>query len=161
MILGQDLGALDGTTVEALARPIIEGQALLSEPFYPLGKYEGLLNSGILYPFIRSLYGRQIRHPFAVDFGIGGSVISQLAADGHRSKNSAILCPAIDGAVAGGQFAQTHVDVRHARHDGVDLSTVLAGLVGAMFEDAEKNATSWQRIRGSQPKLIFGQRRQR
>ena len=42
------------------------------------------------------------------------------------------------------------------RHDGVDLSTVLAGLVGAMFEDAEKNAASWQRIRGSQPTPLFG-----
>ena len=106
MILGQDLGALDGTTLETLARPILDGQALLSVPFYPIGKYEGLLNSGILYPFIRSLYGRQIRHPFAVDFGIAGSMVSQLATDTHRGQGSAILCPVIDGAVAGVRVAQ-------------------------------------------------------
>ncbi len=154
VILGQDLGALDAA--EALAQPIMEGQASLSVPFYPTGKHEGLLNSGILYPFIRSLYGRQIRHPFAVDFGIGGSMVSQLAADTHRSQGSALLCPVVDAAVSGVQIAQSHLDVRHVHHDGVDLSTVLATLVGAIFEDAEKNATSWQRIRGSQRTLAFG-----
>src|SRR5271163_2649981 len=83
LILGQDLGALDGATVETLARPILEGQALLSVPIYPTGKYEGLLNSGILYPFIRSLYGRQVRHPFAVEFGISGDMISRLGTETH------------------------------------------------------------------------------
>jgi glucosylglycerate synthase len=156
VILGQDLGALDGTTLETLARPILDGQALLSVPFYPIGKYEGLLNSGILYPFIRSLYGGAIRHPFAVDFGIAGSMVSHLATDTHRGPGSAILCPVIDGAAAGVRVAQSHVDVRHVRHDGVDLTTVLAGLVGTMFEDTEKNAASWQRIRGSQPMPLFG-----
>jgi hypothetical protein len=156
VILGQDLGAFDGETVKALAQPIMEGQALLSVPFYPTGRHEGLLNSGILYPFIRSLYGRQIRHPFAVDFGITGSMVSQLATDTRRGQSIAFLCPVIDGAVAGVQIAQSHLDVRHVRHDGVDLSTVLATLAGAIFEDAEKNATSWQRMRGSQPTRVFG-----
>ena len=154
VILGQDLGALDA--VEALAQPIMEGQALLSVPFYPTGKHEGLLNSGILYPFIRSLYGRQIRHPFAIDFGIAGSVVSQLAADTQRGQGGALLCPVVGAAVAGNPIAQSHLDVRHVHHDGVDLSTVLSTLAGAIFEDAEKNAAFWQRMRGSQPTLAFG-----
>ena len=54
------------------------------------------------------------------------------------------------------RLLKSHVDVRHARHDEVDLSTVLAVLAGVMFEDAEKNAASWQRIRGSQPTPVFG-----
>jgi hypothetical protein len=156
VILGQDLGALDRVTVEAIARPILEGQALLSVPIYPTGKYEGLLNSGILYPFIRSLYGRQIRHPFAVDFGVGGSMISRLATDTSRSQSSAFLFPIIDGAAAGVPVAQNHAKITHVHHDGVDLSTVLATLAGAAFEDTEKNAASWQRVRGSQPTLDFG-----
>jgi len=154
LILGQDLAAVE--EVESLARPIVEGQALLSVPSYPIGKYEGLLNSGILYPFFRALYGRQIRHPFAVDFGIAGSMISQLATDAHRGPSSSILCPAIDGAVSGVQITQTYSAIRHVHHDDVDLSTVLTALVGAIFEDAEKNAAFWQRMRGSQPTLVFG-----
>ncbi len=154
VILGQDLGALDA--VEALAQPLLDGQALLSVPCYPTGKFEGLLNSGILYPFIRALYGRQIRHPFAVDFAIAGSMISQLAADTSRGHGSTLLCPVVDAAVAGVPMAQFHLDIRRLHHDGVELSTVLATLAGAVFEDAEKNATSWQRVRASQPPLIFG-----
>ena len=64
--------------------------------------------------------------PFAVDFGIAGSMISQLAADTHRGQGSALLCPIVDAAVAGIPIAQSHLDIRHVHHDGVDLSTVLA-----------------------------------
>jgi hypothetical protein len=156
VILGPDLGALDATTVEALARPLLDGHALLSVPLYPTGKYEGLLNSGMLYPLVRSLYGRQIRHPFAVDFAVAGSMISQLATDTHRGKSNAVLCPLIDGAVSGVQIAQAHIHVTHARHDEVDLSTVLAALAGAVFDDAEKNAAAWQRVRASQPAPVTG-----
>jgi hypothetical protein len=83
-------------------------------------------------------------------------MISQLAADAHRGQGSALLCPVFDAAVAGIQIAQSHLDIRHVHHDGVDLSTVLSTLAGAIFEDAEKNATSWQRMRGSQPMLVTG-----
>jgi hypothetical protein len=154
LILGQDLAALEA--VDSLAGPITSEQALLSVPLYPTGKYEGLLNSGILYPFIRALYGRQIRHPFAVDFGIGGNLISHLAADAYRSQGNPLLCPAIDAAVAGAPIAQSHLDIRHVHQDGVDLSTVLATLAGAIFEDAEKNAAAWQRTRGSQSTPVSG-----
>jgi hypothetical protein len=156
VILAQDLGALDRAAVEALAHPVLDGGALLNAPLYPGGKYEGLLNSGILYPFIRSLYGRQIRHPVAFDFGIGGSLISQLAGDSRRDPCAAVLFPVIDGAVAAGPMAQSHVDVLHRRHDEVDLSTVMATLAGAMFEDAERNAATWQRVRAWQPAPVFG-----
>jgi len=154
LILGPDLAALESG--EALVQPIMNEQAQLSVPLYPTGKYEGLLNSGILYPFIRSLYGRQIRHPFAVDFGIGGNLISHLAADAYRGQGTALLCPVIDAASAGVPIAQPHLDVRHIHHDGVDLSTVLATLAGAIFEDAEKNAAAWQRTRGSQSTPVLG-----
>jgi glucosylglycerate synthase len=154
LILGQDLAALEA--VDSLAGPITSEQALLSVPLYPTGKYEGLLNSGILYPFIRALYGRQIRHPFAVDFGIGGNLISHLAADAYRSQGNPLLCPAIDAAVAGAPIAQSHLDIRHVHQDGVDLSTVLATLAGAIFEAAEKNAAAWQRTRGSQSTPVSG-----
>jgi hypothetical protein len=154
VILGEDLDALEA--VESLAQPIMEGQVSLSVPCYPTGKYEGLLNSGILYPFIRALYGRQIRHPFAVDFGIASGMLSQLAVDNRRGPGSALLCPVVDAAATGVPIAQFHLDVRHAHHDDVELSAVLATLAGGVFEDAERNATSWQRVRGSQPALVFG-----
>ena len=156
IILGQDLAALDGETVEALARPVLDGQALLSVPIYVSAKHEGLLNIGVLSPFIRALYGRQIHHPMAVDFALGGAMLSQLATETRRSQNNAVPCPIIDAAVAGMSIAQSHVKVRHERHDSVELSAVLTTLAGAVFEDAERNAAVWQRMRGSHPPTILG-----
>ena len=46
---------------------------------------------------------------------------------------------------------------RHsAQADGLELSAVLGMLVGALFQDVEKNATLWQRLRGSQMTQAWG-----
>jgi glucosylglycerate synthase len=157
VVLGQDLAALDAASIEALARPLIEGAALVSVPMYPGGKYEGLLNSGILYPFTRSLYGKHVRHPFAIDFGVAGKMIERLAIDGGRNPVSGIRSPAVEAAAAGVDITQSCVGVRHTPHnDEIDLSTVLSKLCGSLFEDAERNAAAWQRTRGSQVSRILG-----
>ena len=157
VVLGQDLAAMDAGSIEALARPLIDGTSLVSMPLYPNGKYEALLNSGLLYPFTRSLYGKHLRHPFAVDFGVAGNMITKLAADGGRNSAQGIQSPAVEAAVAGIGIAQCCVGVRHASHgDEIDLSTVLGKLCGSLFEDAERNAAVWQRTRGAQPTSIHG-----
>ena len=156
LVFGQDLGALDEATVAALARPLFEGKALVSAPLYPTGKYEGLLNGGILYPFTRALYGKAIRHPFAVDFGIAGAMIARLAADAPRGPVGEILCPLVEGAVADLAIAQSHISASHVtQSEGIDLSTVLGALAGCAFEEAERNAAVWQRVRGSQATVVY------
>jgi glucosylglycerate synthase len=157
LIFGQDLSALDEANVAALARPLLEAKALVSAPLYPTGKFEGLLNGGILYPLTRALYGKAVRHPFAVDFGIAGAMISRLGFDARRGTAGVILCPIVDGAVADLAIAQSHIDATHlTQSEGVDLSTVLGQLAGCAFEDAEKNAAVWQRVRGSQATTVYG-----
>ena len=157
VVLGQDLAAMEAGSIEALARPLIDGTALVSLPLYPNGKYEALLNSGIIYPFTRSLYGKHLRHPFAIDFGFAGNMIDRLAADTGRYPAQGIQSPALEAVAAGIGIAQSCVGIRHTPHsDEVDLNTVLGKLCGSLFEDAEKNAASWQRIRGAQATAFHG-----
>ncbi len=157
VVLAQDLGGMTGPALAALASPLMDGSAQLSLPCYPMGKYEGLLNSGILYPFTRALYGKQIRYPLALDFGVGGGMIARMAMEGGRNQGHSGLWPTVEGAIADVPLAQEYVGVRHMlQGEGIDLSTVLATLAGNLFEDAEKNASSWQRVRGSQATRIGG-----
>ncbi len=47
-------------------------------------------------------------------------------------------------------MCQVHVDMTHHNvAEGIDLSTVLAQVVGPLFTDIELNAQVWQRVRGS------------
>lgn len=155
VMLGADLGAFDARSILALAQPLLEARTL-SLPIYPTGKYEALLNSGVLYPFARALFGKQVRYPLALDFGIAGGMIARLAADGNRGQAS-IVWPSIEGALSEASMAQAHVGARHgARTEGIDLSTVLGTLAGSLFEEAEKTAAAWQRVRASQAPPMFG-----
>jgi hypothetical protein len=155
VILSADLAALDHASIAGLAEPLLEGSTL-SVPIYPTAKYDGLLNSGLLYPFIRALYGKHVRFPLPVDFGIAGGMVARLAADGSRHQAS-ICWPAVEGLISDASTAQVYVDIHHAVHtEGIDLSSVLGTLGSGLFEGAEKNASIWQRLRASQATPIFG-----
>jgi hypothetical protein len=155
VILSADLAALDHASIAGLAEPLLEGSTL-SLPIYQTAKYEGLLNSGLLYPFTRSLYGKQVRFPLPLDFGIAGGMVARLAADGSRHQ-APICWPAVEGLVSDASTAQVYVDIQHPAHsDGIDLSTVLGALASSLFEEADKNASIWQRLRASQATPVFG-----
>ena len=155
VMLSADLGAFDARSILDLAKPLMEARTL-SLPIYPTGKYEGLLNSGVLYPFTRALYGKQVRYPLPLDFGVAGGMIGRLAADGNRNQ-AAISWPSIEGVLGDASVAQVYVGVRHVAHsDGIDLSSVLGSLAGSLFEEAENTAAVWQRVRTSQTMPVFG-----
>ena len=67
-VIGLDLAALETNFLAPVLTPILENRCELAMPFYTLGKFDGLLNSSILYPLTRALYGRRVRFPLAPDF---------------------------------------------------------------------------------------------
>jgi hypothetical protein len=157
LMLAEDLTALDRDSIEALADPLMEGSAQLTMPLYPAGRYEGLVNSSILYPFTRALYGRQLRYPLALDFGVAGPALARLAAEPMRGQSTAICWPGVEGAIANVTMAQVFLKTAHnVRNDGLELSTVLGLLAASLFEDAEGRAAVWQRVRGSRPVPAIG-----
>jgi hypothetical protein len=155
VMLGADLEAFNARSILDLAKPLMEARTL-SLPIYPTGKYEGLLNSGVLYPFTRALYGKQVRYPLALDYGVAGGMIARLAAEGNRNQ-AAISWPSIEGALGDASLAQVYAGSRHGSHsEGIDLSTVLGTLAGSLFEEAENTAAVWQRVRASQALPVYG-----
>jgi hypothetical protein len=62
----------------ALVQPILEQDFDLAAPCYVPRKFEGLLNSAILYPLTRAVYGRRIQNPLGPDFGFGARLVRSL-----------------------------------------------------------------------------------
>jgi glucosylglycerate synthase len=158
-VIGFDLAALDSSSLAPMVAPVIEGRCDLAMPLYALGKFDGLLNSAILAPLNRSLYGRRVRYPLAPDFCLSGTKIPEVEVALQRavSQGQPLFWPATEAALRDYKMCQVHVGTSHAPPaDGVDLSTILAQTVGSLFLDVNSNASIWQRVRGSQAVETLG-----
>jgi glucosylglycerate synthase len=159
VVIHGDLAALDAETIRILTDPVLQAQCDLVMPVYPHGKYDGLMNKGILAPLSRALYGKRVRFPLAYEFCAGASVLTKLAEDGSaRARNEQeLLWPANAVAMSGGRLGEAAVNFRRAAQtDNVELSAVLSEFAGSLFQEAEMCAAQWQRVRGSQPVSHYG-----
>ena len=158
-VIGSDLAALESNFLALTLAPVLENRCQLAMPFYPAGKFDGLLNSSILYPLTRALYGRRVRFPLAPDFCLSATMIPALEIALQRSvaQGQTLFWPATEAAMRDVPVSQVYVDTHHVpAADGIDLSTILAQTVGPLFLDMAANAPLWQRIRGSQPVELSG-----
>ncbi|HEV2275398.1 MAG TPA: hypothetical protein VGR96_14600 [Acidobacteriaceae bacterium] len=158
-VIAPDLAALKAELLKPLLAPVLDGSFDLVMPIYPIGKFEGLLNSGILAPLTRALYGKRVRFPLAPDFSISGRLLPELEQPVQRitSQGKTLFWPATEAALRDRSICQVYLNVHHpAAADGLDLSTVLTQTVGPLFAEMEVNAPLWQRVRGSQPVTTSG-----
>jgi len=152
----------EGTTIaddlRALAEPVLNQGYDLAVPMYARRKFTNLVNSSIVYPFTRALYGARLSYPMAIDLAVSAKLADrhlQAAAPNH-TQSGWITTQAV---AAGFQFCQVHRDAAPAptAAEPADLSTSLAQVLSTLFLDAERNAAFWQKVRGSQPVRTFGQ----
>jgi glucosylglycerate synthase len=152
-VIGPDLAALQTNFLTPMLAAVLEKRCDLAMPLYALGKFDGLLNSSILAPLTRALYGRRVRFPLAPDFCLSAKMIPDVEAALQRSatQGQTLFWPATEAALRDHPICQVNVDTRHVTAaEGVDLSTVLALTVGPLFAEMNSNASLWQRVRGSQ-----------
>lgn len=155
LILGAESQTVEPESIRALADAAL-AHADLVMPRYDLHPREGLVNSAILYPLSRALYGARPRFPLAVDLAMSIRMAERLATAAQRytsvGQNDAILWPVAEAAVAG--FTVTQVEASHRaipQPASVDLNSVLAIIAGSLFADIEAKAAFWQRSRVTQP----------
>jgi hypothetical protein len=161
VLLNPDLSGLDSGVLEQLTFPILEKQVDLAVPVYPQTRYDGLLNVSILAPLTRALYGRRVRFPLASDLALSPAMAARLAhpavSKAAHAGATPVTWPASVAAGLDMQVAQVYLSITHPpRTEGLDLSAVIAQLVGSIFLDMDQNASLWQRVRGSQATATWG-----
>jgi hypothetical protein len=159
IVLGADLAGLQAHAIQLFTYAILERQCALAMPVYPVGRYDGLINTGILSPLSRALYGKRVRYPLTYDFAASGAMCARLARSGEASEKNGLLWPVTVAATQSPQavVGQVHIDVHHqVATAGLELSVVLGELGGSMFEDMVSGASQWQRVRGSQAAAVWG-----
>lgn len=154
LLVSADMAALQAETMRALATPVLDRQCDVVMPIYPLGRYEGLVNTAIVMPLTRALYCKRVQMPLPLDFGVSARFAEMVSA----GKSRGLLWPSIAAAQETMQVGQAHLRVRHhTPMEGVDVTGVLTQIVGSLFQEMEHSAAAWQRGRSGQPTPIWGE----
>ncbi len=158
LLLGPEAQSLSIETLRTLAKAVDSNSAGsikgvdLAIPRYQLGPRDGLVNSAILYPLTRALYGTQPRFPLAVDLGLSLRMAERLATAAQKfiaaNQNEAMLWPVSEAAVASCAIAEVPSGPRTLPTPAAaDLNTLLTQIAGSFFSDIDAKAAFWQRSR--------------
>ncbi len=152
LLLGTEAQSLEPGALRALADAVLENRTDLAVPRYTLPARAGLVNSAILYPVSRALFGTSVRFPLAIDLGLSSRMLERLATAAQRftaaNQPDALLWPVAEAAVGGCTITQIDVGTRTVPQPaGADLNTVLAQVTGSLFADIDAKAAFWQRSR--------------
>jgi hypothetical protein len=150
LLLGPEAQSLAPESLRSLAAAIVTAD--LATPRYDLGPRDGLVNSAILYPVTRALFGTRPRYPLAIDLAFSARMSDRLAACAQRltaaNQPAALIWPVAAAAAASFTIAEVpDVSRTLPPPDAADLNSLLALVAGSFFSDLDAKASFWQRAR--------------
>ena len=135
--------------IRELVRPLLEEDFDLVAPQYALRKFEGLLNSSVISPLTRCLYGKRIRNPMGPDLGISRRLFTKLASEktGGVGNGVHLVASIAPGALCDNlKVCQVLVGPRtYPPPDWTNISSLVSQILSPIFADMEKRAACWQR----------------
>jgi hypothetical protein len=145
--------------IERMVMPALTQGCDLVIPRYIEMKLGTLVNSSIVYPIVRALYGKRISFPMTIDLSFSGQFVDRLLqtdAKTHRPRcqqwiTSEAICTGVN-------IGQAYLPMEPPRApESVDVSTILSLVLGRLFQDLERNMTFWQRVTSSLAVPTFGE----
>jgi hypothetical protein len=156
LLLGAGAETLPTEALRHLAAAVCEHGNDLAVPHYTQPPRAGLVNSAILYPLSRALFGSRARFPLALDLALSARMIQRLATAAQRftaaNQPDALLWPIAEAATASYAIAEVEAGTRALpQPSSADLNTLLAQVTGSLFADLDLKAAAWQRTRVAPP----------
>ena len=153
LLLGPESHSLTSDAIQDLASAVTSG-ADLAVPRYDAGPREGLVNSALLYPVTRAIFGGKPRFPLAVDLGLSIRMAARLATIAQKftavNQNDGMMWPVAEAAAANFSIVEVDAGKRvFPQPEVADLNTLLAQIASSLFTEVETYASFWQRARVS------------
>jgi hypothetical protein len=144
-----------------LFSPILDGGFDYVCPAYRRHRTEAALNTGIVYPLTRALYGRDLRQPLGGEAAFGLPLARRLLADLdwrrdplYAGSDAWLVAKVLSGETRVCQAWLGAWPRSEARPE--ELSQTLARALGLVFREMERHAEHWQRIRAPRSVPSFG-----
>ena len=156
-----DLENVTGEWIDRLVSPVLDDGIDLVVPCYLRHKFDGMLNSGIVSPFLRALYGRRLRQPVGADLAFSAKLMDFYAGQENSNGDAPSLIDpwnTVPVIANGFRIGQTFLGPRavHPREVAPDLSDTLRQVLATVFDPLERTAAFWQKVRGSEEVAWFG-----
>lgn len=153
LLLGAESHTLQPEAIRALATAGASRDVVAAR--YDLRPHEGLVNSAILYPITRALFGVRVRFPLAIDLSLSRRMTARMASAAHRfasiNQTESIVWPVIEAASANCSITETVVGTRGLPPPmPSDLNSLLGLVTGSLFAEIDTKASFWQRARSTQ-----------
>ncbi len=126
-------------------------------PRFTTGPNDALVNSALLYPLSRALFGAGIHFPLPIHAAISARMARRLASSTHRlvalNQGSSLLWPFAEAASAGLSVREVSAGdsappAPPPPQTQADFNALFVSVAGSLFADIENKATFWQRARG-------------
>ena len=156
ILLGDDNAPINPHLLRSLADCIRTKNVDLALPRFALGPNDALVNSALLYPLSRALFGADIRFPLAIDAALSTRMAQRLLNNTQRlvalNQGSTLLWPVAEAAIAGLSVRELPTsDVTPPTppptQNQTDFNALFASVAGSLFADVDAKATFWQRAR--------------
>jgi hypothetical protein len=152
LMLGPGADSLSTAALRDLANAVSDTTFDLAVPHYSLPPNAGLVNSAILYPLTRALFGSRVRFPLSLDMAFSARMADRLASTAQRFVNlnqpDAIIWPVSEAAMAGLSVDEINVGTRNLPQPAEpNINAILSLVTGSLFADIEAKAAFWQRPR--------------
>ncbi len=161
-VVDSDLRSITPEWIQLLIGPVLEEGYDYACPLYSRHKYDGTITNSIVYPLVRSLYGRRVRQPIGGDFGFSGRLATHYLEhpvwDGDVARFGIDIWMTTTALVGDFKVCQSYLGakIHDAKDPGAHLSTMLAQVSSALFAQIESHADRCFPIEGSEAVPEFG-----
>ena len=162
IVVDADLQSITPQWIKHLGQPIANDFGFVA-PLYVRPKYEGTITNAIVYPLIRSLYGRRVRQPIGGDFGFSGRLAEIYNLSGSWTESVAnqgidiwMTTVAMNNNIPICQAFMGRPKIHNPKSPAVSLGPLFRQVVGTVFDLMISYEPFWKRVKWSKPTAIFG-----
>ena len=163
VMLNAELLSMTSDWLRGLAAPVLKEEYGLVLPLYRRFRYDGTLTQALVVPLIRSLFGRQLAHPIAEEFGCSGPAAETLLEQpvwetelGRHGLEFWIPTVAIEQGLTVSQAVLGPRTIAPSAQPPAPLGPTVGRVASALFAIAERSEQLWLEVRGSEPVVSFG-----
>jgi hypothetical protein len=161
VLISPESTTIEPDWIQRLVQPVYRENFDLVCPIYNRPRFEGALVRNLLYPMIRSVYGRRILEPYGSEFAISGRLMTDFLARGIGNEDWGRMGPEISMTITAltGEYRVCQTLLGAKAHPGRgthDVVGVMRRSVGALFSSMDSNFPVWSVISGSEPPPTFG-----
>ncbi len=161
LVMEADIRNVHPDWVYYFIEPVLRGASYVT-PLYVYHKYDETLSGMLVYPLLRCLYGRRIRHSIAGDYAFGATLVERFARAEHWSGSvvgkGVDLWTAVTALYARQPICQTIIGapkLHRMKDPHTQINKTFTQIIEVFLDLMEPFQDFWMKVKWSKPTILF------